>query len=208
MSLEHPPASLVMYATAQHLWQVVVILEPLTVNVAKGFGVLIALVDTRRWLPDGVRPGSPVWYPMLPSAKVVAHSLHSSTEHDFSGPWRVLPRVERELAIQTCVIEIGMARPTSPRWPIMHVVMLVGIEREIDIWPLVLENVFETTPSCAIPSVLWPNKGFRCLHVSKFATILQPFTSYGAELSWTVSVFVVCFEKSLGEMRHFVCEVG
>jgi hypothetical protein len=79
-----------------------------------------------------------------------------------------------------------MPGPSASQWSILHVVVFVGIHREIYVRALVFENVLQTTPCCAILSVFGPHKGFRCFHVPEYSAVLDPIASDGTPFSGTV----------------------
>jgi hypothetical protein len=81
-----------------------------------------------------------------------------------------------------------MSRPCTSRWSVMHAVILVGTHGEIDVRTFVGENVLETTPGCAILSILGPHKGLGCLHIPEYSAVLNPLAPHGTPFSWAVTV--------------------
>lgn len=86
-----------------------------------------------------------------------------ASKHTSTDPRGILSRVERERAFWAGIIEIGMARPSSTRRPVVYVVVLLGIQGQVDIRAFVLQDVLEPAPGCAASPVLGPDESFRCL---------------------------------------------
>lgn len=119
----------------------------------------------------------------IPSgAEIVLQSWHASTESASMRPGRVFLRTESSWAKPT--VEIRVSGPSGSRRSVEHVVVLVGIHSQINIWSLVLEYVFETTPSRVVLSVLWPYKSFGRSDISEFSPILEPPALPRAPFGW------------------------
>lgn len=91
-------------------------------------------------------------------------------------------------AAQSNVVKVDMVAPLGTRRPVVHVVELVGIDREIDIWTFVFDDVFESAPCRSVAAILGPDKGSGRLHIAERATILHPFSSNGTVFGWLVLV--------------------
>lgn len=53
-----------------------------------------------------------------------------------------------------------MIRPSTTRRSVVHVIVLFGIQRQVDVRAFVLEDVFEPTPGRTALSVSGPDEGF------------------------------------------------
>lgn len=168
------------------LRQIAVILPPLAIDVANGFGEAIVLVVPLVWLPDCVRPRIAVWPAVFPCAKVVGLSCKWASAVEQTGLSPFFCRQWKGL--QDVVLGIPPAGPLAPCRAVDHVVVLVGVEGQVHVGPLAFEDVFEAAPWRVHSSVFGPHECFCCFDVAQFSAVLEPAALKGAPLGGTVPV--------------------
>jgi hypothetical protein len=71
---------------------------------------------------------------------------------------------------------------------VVHVVIFVRADGDVDIGALVLEYIFDATPRRSIPAVFWPYEDLGRLHVAESLAIPVPTSEVGVVLGWPGSV--------------------
>jgi hypothetical protein len=202
-----PFTSLIVHRSTVTLWQVMAILEPLTIDVANGFRICVVLILPEFRLPVCIGPHEPMRYLVFPSPKVVGHPGHTSAQRAARGPWGILLRTHRLGFAEAKAIQMRMVGPPPSTWSILHVVVLAAIHRQKHVWAFVAEDVLQTAPFCTILSVFGPHKGFRCLHIPEYSTVLYPLASNGAPFSCTVTMRTEGLFEKRWKVRR-VCHGG
>jgi len=198
-------ALLVADGATEPLRRVVEILEPLAVDIAHSFRIAVVLVLPRIRLPYCISPRATIRDAVLSRSEVVALTRRPATQPTSSGPRGVFLRGERVRAVKVPIVEIRIAGPFGPGWTIVHVIMLVGVDGQVHIWPSVLEDVLETAPRCAVPTIFRPHERFGRLDVAEFSAVLEPSLLLTTVFSRSMSVLLVDFVEStrkMGKRRH------